>query len=111
MGTCPAQLLPQLPQFRTSLWTGTSGSASSISPSQSLSRVSQISVLGIVSVHWYSQPFFLGGLLKSAAIRYGGLPLYRRTVPLAIGLIVGDFVSQGMWVLVLSVLRASGMDV
>ena len=62
-------------------------------------------------MHWYSQPFFLGWLLKSAAIRYGGLPLYRRTVPLAIGLIVGDFVSQGMWVLVLSVLRASGVDV
>ncbi|HUU53667.1 MAG TPA: DUF6784 domain-containing protein, partial [Armatimonadota bacterium] len=62
-------------------------------------------------MHWYSQPFFLGWLLKSAAIRYGGLPLYRRTVPLAIGLIVGDFVSQGIWVLVLTVLRASGMDV
>ncbi len=62
-------------------------------------------------MHWYSQPFFLGWALKSVAIRYGGLPLFRRTVPLAIGLIVGDFVSQGAWVLVLSILRASGVDV
>ncbi|HUU54420.1 MAG TPA: DUF6785 family protein [Armatimonadota bacterium] len=62
-------------------------------------------------MHWFAQPFFLGWVLKSLAIRYGGLPLYRRTVPLAIGLIVGDFVSQGVWVVVLSVLRAAGVDV
>jgi hypothetical protein len=62
-------------------------------------------------MHWFAQPFFLGWVLKSLVIRYGGLPLYRRTFPLAIGLIVGDFVSQGVWVLVLSILRGSGVDV
>lgn len=61
-------------------------------------------------MHWFSQPFFLGWLFKSLAIRYGGLRLFRRTVPLAIGLIVGDFVSQGLWVVLLTSLRAAGVD-
>ncbi|UCC68097.1 MAG: hypothetical protein JSV79_13475 [Armatimonadota bacterium] len=62
-------------------------------------------------MHWFSQPFFLGWALKSVAIRYGGLRLFRRTVPLAIGLIVGDFVSQGLWVALLTPLRAAGVNV
>jgi len=45
-------------------------------------------------------PFLVGWALKTLSVRYGGLPLYRRTVPLAIGLIVGDFVNQGVWVAV-----------
>jgi hypothetical protein len=62
-------------------------------------------------MHWYCQPFFLGWVFKSLAIRYGGLRLFRRTVPLAIGVIVGDFVSQGFWVALLTILRAAGVDV
>jgi len=61
-------------------------------------------------MHWFSQPFFVGWVLKSLAIRYGGLRLFRRTVPLAIGLIVGDFVSQGMWVALVTGLRAAGVN-
>jgi hypothetical protein len=49
-------------------------------------------------MHWYWMPLFVGWLFKTLAIRYGGLQLYRRTVPLAIGLIVGDMASSGMWV-------------
>jgi hypothetical protein len=45
-------------------------------------------------------PYFVGWLLKTLVVRYGGLRLYRRTIPLAIGLIVGDFVNQGIWVIV-----------
>lgn len=48
-------------------------------------------------MHWYYMPFFLGWAFKSLVIRYGGLRLYRATVPLAIGLIVGDLVNQGVW--------------
>jgi hypothetical protein len=62
-------------------------------------------------MHWYCQPFFLGWVLKSMTIRYGGLRLFRRTVPLAIGIIVGDFVSQGFWVALLTTLRAAGVDI
>jgi hypothetical protein len=62
-------------------------------------------------MHWFSQAFFVGWVLKSLAIRYGGLRLFRRTVPLATGLIVGDFVSQGMWVALVTSLRAAGVSV
>lgn len=51
-------------------------------------------------MHIFWMPFFVGWLLKMLAVRYGGLRLYRRTMPLAIGLIVGDFINQGLWVAV-----------
>jgi hypothetical protein len=56
-------------------------------------------------MHWYSQAFFIGWVLKSLAVRYGGLQLYRRTVPMAIGLIVGDMVNDMVWVIVRIVSR------
>jgi hypothetical protein len=60
-------------------------------------------------MHWFSQAFFAGWVCKFLVIRYGGLALFRRTVPLAIGLIAGDFMSEAAWVLVMSVLRAYGV--
>ena len=48
-------------------------------------------------VTWYTVPFFVGWAVKSLVIRYGGLRLYRATVPLAIGLIIGDMLNQGLW--------------
>jgi len=50
--------------------------------------------------HWNYMPFFVGWALKSLVIRYGGLRLYRATVPLAVGLIVGDVVNTGIWTVV-----------
>ena len=50
-------------------------------------------------MHWYWQAFFVGWLLKTLVVRYGGLQLYRRMVPLAIGLLVGDQVAAGLRVL------------
>ena len=47
--------------------------------------------------HWWYLPFFIGWAGKTLVIRYGGLRLYRATVPLAIGLIVGDLVNGGVW--------------
>ena len=49
---------------------------------------------------WWYMPFLVGWLLKTLVIRYGGLRLYRATVPLAIGLIVGDMANVGVWTLV-----------
>jgi hypothetical protein len=60
-------------------------------------------------MHWFSQAFFAGWLFKWLVIRYGGLALFRRTVPLAIGLIVGEFMSDAVWVSIMSVLRAYGI--
>jgi len=48
-------------------------------------------------LHWYYLPFFIGWACKTLVIRYGGLRLYRATVPLAIGLIVGDLLNGGLW--------------
>jgi len=48
-------------------------------------------------MQWNYMPFFLGWAFKSVVIRYGGLRLYRATVPLAIGLIVGDLLNSGVW--------------
>jgi hypothetical protein len=45
----------------------------------------------------YCVPFFLGWLSKVLVIRYGGLRLYRITVPVAIGLIVGSMLNDGLW--------------
>jgi hypothetical protein len=50
--------------------------------------------------HWHYLPFFVGWALKSLVIRYGGLRLYRATMPAAIGLIAGDMVNTGVWTVV-----------
>jgi hypothetical protein len=57
-------------------------------------------------MHWYWQSFFAGWVFKSIVIRYGGLRLYRRTVPLAIGGILGSVVGQGLHVLVTTIVRS-----
>lgn len=62
-------------------------------------------------MHWFFQPFLIGWALKVLAIRYGGLRLFRRTAPLAIGLIIGDFASEGLWVVLVTVLRAAGVAI
>ena len=51
-------------------------------------------------LHWYYMPFIIGWACKVLVIRYGGLRLYRHSVPLAIGLIVGDVLNSGAWALV-----------
>lgn len=45
----------------------------------------------------YAMPFFLRWVVKTLVIRYGGLQLFRKTVPLAIGVIVGDLLNRGVW--------------
>jgi hypothetical protein len=42
-------------------------------------------------------PFFIAWTLKTLVTRYGGLRLYRQTIPLAIGLIVGDLLNSSLW--------------
>ena len=57
---------------------------------------------------WWYMPLFIGWLLKSLTIRYGGLRLYQKTVPLAIGVIVGDRLSEILWADALWPVRAQG---
>ncbi|MEW6753954.1 MAG: DUF6785 family protein [Candidatus Latescibacterota bacterium] len=51
--------------------------------------------IGPMDYYWFS--FFLGWLTKSVVLRYGGAQLYRRTLPLFLGLILGQFVCSGLW--------------
>lgn len=57
---------------------------------------------------WNWMPFFVGWALKSIVIRYGGLRLYRATVPLAIGLIGGDLLNQVVWGAIQAWVQAGG---
>ena len=43
---------------------------------------------------------FLSWLIKGVILRYGGLHLYQRLKPLFIGLVAGQFISMGFWVVV-----------
>ncbi len=42
-------------------------------------------------------PFFIAWLAKVLVTRYGGLRLYRATLPLAVGVIVGDVLNTTTW--------------
>jgi hypothetical protein len=46
---------------------------------------------------WWWSPFLVGWAAKALVIRYGGLRLYRSTLPFAVGLIVGELMNGGIW--------------
>jgi len=50
-------------------------------------------------------PFVVAWLAKALVLRYGGLRLYRRTLPIAIGLIVGDVLNRSLWDIISLVTR------
>lgn len=45
-------------------------------------------------------PLFFGWLAKVIIIRFGGLRLYRKSVPFFLGLILGHFISMGTWIII-----------
>ena len=49
----------------------------------------------IINWLWFS--FFLGWLIKSIIIKYGGIGNYRKAVPFFIGLILGEYVVGCLW--------------
>jgi len=51
-----------------------------------------------MSYSW--MPFFIAWLAKVLIVRFGGLRLYRRTLPIFLGLIVGDFLHGGLYTLI-----------
>lgn len=44
---------------------------------------------------WFS--VFLSFFIKRQVMRYGGVKAYRRARPLFMGLILGDFITGGLW--------------
>lgn len=61
-----------------------------------------------VSQMWFS--IFLGWLLKVIVLRFGGSSLYTHTKPVMLGLVVGECVAIGFWMLVAIVLSSLGID-
>jgi len=45
-------------------------------------------------------PFIIAWVLKWAVLRFGGMKLYRQSLPFFFGLILGDFLNGGFWTLV-----------
>ena len=60
------------------------------------------------SMKWDWMPLFVGWLAKALVIRFGGLRLYRATIPLAIGLIGGDLLNQVVWGAIQAIARRAG---
>lgn len=54
---------------------------------------------GTFTLEWLWCALFVGWLAKALILRYGGLTLYRLALPFFIGLILGDYVSGGLWAL------------
>jgi hypothetical protein len=52
-------------------------------------------------------PFFIAWLAKVLVTTYGGLRLYRLTLPLAVGLIVGDVLNTTIWNMVALITKGS----
>jgi hypothetical protein len=42
-------------------------------------------------------PFIIAGIAKWSLLKYGGIVLYRRAIPLFLGLALGDFVLGSFW--------------
>lgn len=51
---------------------------------------------------------FITWLIKTVVVRYGGLKLYRQSLPFFFGLVLGDAVTQVVWGLVMSALGQQG---
>lgn len=49
------------------------------------------------SMQWLWASLLLSWLLKSSILKYGGIKQYRRTMPLFIGLILGEFTIGSIW--------------
>ncbi|HJN17405.1 MAG TPA: DUF6785 family protein, partial [Armatimonadota bacterium] len=57
---------------------------------------------------WLWFPFFLAWAAKSAILRYGGQPAYRKLTPFFLGLILGDYSSGGIWAIIGPMLKIQG---
>jgi len=50
-------------------------------------------------------PFFIAWLTKTLVLRYGGMRLYRRSLPLFLGLIMGDLLNGAFYTLMGAVVQ------
>ena len=57
-----------------------------------------VSMDRVMGTAWF--PVFLAWLIKSVLLKYGGLKAYRALIPVFYGLILGQFVAGGFWLIV-----------
>ena len=50
-----------------------------------------------INLFWFS--IFISWVIKSVILRHGGLSLHRRSIPFFVGLILGDFIIGGFWMI------------
>ena len=60
----------------------------------------------IIGHAWFS--IFLAWLIKGMVLRYGGPKLYKKLLPLFLGLILGSIVCPGIWLLIDFLTRTTG---
>lgn len=51
------------------------------------------------TMNWVWMPFFIAWLIKLVVLHFGGMKLYRQSLPFFYGLILGDFLNGGFWTL------------
>ena len=51
-----------------------------------------------LAASWF--PIFVAWMLKGLILKYGGIKTYRAMLPFFLGLILGEFVSAGLWVII-----------
>lgn len=54
-------------------------------------------IANTASMEYLWMPFLIAWALKSVVLRYGGIKVYHRMVPFALGAILGDLVAPGLW--------------
>jgi hypothetical protein len=57
-----------------------------------------VSMDRVMGTAWF--PVFLAWLIKSVLLKYGGIKAYRTLIPVFYGLIIGQFVAGGFWLIV-----------
>jgi len=56
------------------------------------------------TMYWLWCPFLIAWLCKVIITRYAGIKGYRAALPFFLGLVLGDYISSGMWALAGSIL-------
>jgi hypothetical protein len=56
------------------------------------------------TMYWLWMPFLIAWACKVIIVRYGGIKLYRKSLPFFLGLVLGDYVISSLWALAGSVL-------
>lgn len=59
-----------------------------------------------IQLMWFS--LMLGWITKSLILRFGGATLYQRAKPIFVGLILGDCLTAGLWLVITLILAAAG---